>query len=58
MGAWMLTLAASVIVIFGFWLIVSRNLKSQKKMDTYTCEICDDRDCECHKAIGDKEIGE
>ncbi|MFC1885535.1 hypothetical protein ACFLZM_00545 [Thermodesulfobacteriota bacterium] len=49
MGTIIITLIAAVVIILLFTVALSKKRAHREDVDQYICEICDEKDCVCHK---------
>lgn len=49
MGKFLFMLLAACVAFLFLWIIFGRKKATDEKVARYTCSICGERDCLCHK---------
>ena len=49
MGEIIITLVATIIIFLIFGGVLLNKRKPRENIDKFTCDICDEKDCVCHK---------
>ncbi|MBW1837021.1 MAG: hypothetical protein JRF71_04015 [Deltaproteobacteria bacterium] len=49
MGEFFLAVLGGLFIFFFLWIVFSRRKDSGDKVVPYTCTVCGEKDCICHK---------
>lgn len=49
MGKFLIMLLAACVAFLVLWIVLGKKKKLKEHVDTYTCSVCGEKDCSCHK---------